>query len=116
MGWRCRCSRHSAATRTLAICTFFAVPEGIVRHSTSSASEAGEPEGLIGLKVLVELGTAADNLADACLDGLGIERAGGNLPRCRGHQLRRGKHALSDQFVDRADTDTEPGCRRVSAD
>src|SRR3954467_10737860 len=90
--------------------------EGIGRHSASFASEAGEPESLIGLKALVKLWTAADDFAYARRDGLGIERADWDLPRCRWHQLRRGKHALSDQLVDRADADTEPGRGRVSAD
>ena len=85
------------------------------RHS-ASFRQSREPEGLILLKALVELWATADDFAYACLDGLGIERGDGDLPGCGRHQLRRGKHALADQLVDRADADAEPGRGRVGAD
>src|SRR4051812_7676923 len=94
----------------------FAVAAGIGRHSASFASEAGKPEGLIGLKALVKLWAAADDFAYACRDNLAVERADGDLPRCPPHQRLCGKYALSDQLVDRADADAEPDRRRVCAD
>lgn len=48
------------------------------------------------LKTLIELGTTAHDFANACPDGLGVERGHRDLPRRRGHQLRRGEQAFAD--------------------
>jgi hypothetical protein len=50
------------------------------RHNASFYSDPREPEGLILAKALVKLGAAADDFADACRDGLGVERGDGDLP------------------------------------
>jgi integrase len=89
---------------------------GTGRHSASFRSEPQEPKGFILLKALVELGATADDFADACRDGLGFERGDGDLPGCGLHQLRRGKHALADELVYRADADAEPDRGRVGDD
>ena len=63
------------------------------------------------MEALVKLWSAAGDFACACLDGLGLECSDRDLPG-----LRRGKHALADQLVDRADADAEPDRGGVGAD
>src|SRR5215831_20921574 len=108
--WRRRRRPCSVRIRSRVTCFAFAAAAGSGRHSTSFASESWEPEGLILLKALVELGTTADDFTNACLDHLSIEGGDRDLPRCGLHQLYCGEHALADQLVERADANAKP-CR-----
>jgi hypothetical protein len=58
---------------------------GARRHNASFCSESGEPEGLILLAALVKLGATADDFAEACPDGLSVERGDRDLPGRRLH-------------------------------
>src|SRR5438477_12740842 len=98
-----------------AIFTFFAGSAGTGRHNASFRSEAWEPKRFILLKALVELGATPDDFADACRDGFGFERGDRDLPGRGLHQLRRGKHALANELVYRANADAEPDRGRVGA-
>src|SRR5215813_10875270 len=106
--WRRRRRRYSVRIHSPVTCFASAAAAGSGRHSTSFASESWEPEGLILLKALVELGATADDFTNACLDHLSIEGGDRDLPRCGLHQLYCGEHALADQLVERADANAKP--------
>src|SRR5467141_2238945 len=99
-----------------AIFMFSGANAGTGRHNASFRSESWEPKRFILLKALVELGATPDDFADACRDGFGFERGDRDLPGRGLHQLRRGKHALANEPVYRADADAEPDRGRVGAD
>src|ERR1700680_1852986 len=99
-----------------AIFTSSAATAGPGRHNASSYSESWEPKRFILLKALVELGATPDDFADACRDGFGFERGDRDLPGRGLHQLRRGKHALANELLNRAETDAEPDRGRVGAE